>query len=139
MWKIVVHDKFFEICLDKRGHYTISFFDYGESYYHGFLAELLRASEVHEILSNRETGEGRRDLILKTSRIRNGRAVVLELQAAKAFGDMEDKCREALAQIEEKKYEEGLRKKGYQNIAKYSVGFFRGECQVMQDGEKDTE
>ena len=114
---------------------TISFFDYGESYYHGFLAGLLRAAGGYTILSNRESGEGRSDLILKTPRIRNGRAFVLELKTAKTFGGMEDKCREALAQIEEKKYEESLRKEGYQNIVKYGICFFRKECLVMQDAQ----
>ena len=110
---------------------TISFFDYGESYYHGFLAGLLRAAGGYTVLSNRESGEGRSDLILKTPRIRKGRAIILELKAAAAFGEMEEKCQEALAQIEEKQYEKGLRAEGYQDIAKYGVCFFRKECLVM--------
>ncbi len=112
---------------------TISFFDYGESYYHGFLAGLLRTAGGYRIESNRESGEGRTDLILKTPMIRNGRAVILGLKAAKAFGDMEALCKAALAQIEEKKYEEGLRQEGYQDIAKYGICFFRKECLVMQE------
>ncbi len=116
---------------------TISFFDYGESYYHGFLAGLLRAAGGYRVESNRESGEGRTDLVLKTPRIRNGRAVILELKAAKAFGDMETLCEGALSQIEEKKYEESLRKEGYQNIAKYGICFFRKECLAMQAAGKE--
>ena len=109
---------------------TISFFDYGESYYYGFLAGLLRAAGGYEILSNRESGEGRTDLILKEGKFR-GRAAVFELKIAGNFGEMEDKCREALAQIEEKKYEEGLLREGCREVLKYGVCFFKKGCMVM--------
>jgi len=111
---------------------TISFFDYGERYYHGFLAGLLRAAGGYQIESNRESGEGRTDLILKTPRIRNGRAFILELKSAKTFSEMETLCQTALDQIEERKYEEGLQKEGYQNIEKYGICFFRKECLVVR-------
>lgn len=39
---------------------TINYYDYGESYYHGFLAGLFRQNGKYRILSNRETGLGRR-------------------------------------------------------------------------------
>lgn len=109
---------------------TVSYFDYGESYYHGFLAGLLRQSEKYRVLSNREAGLGRADLILRTPRIRGGRAVVLELKAVKRFQDMERGCMEALRQIEEKKYREELMQEGYEDILAYGVCFYRKECLV---------
>ena len=112
---------------------TISFFDYGESYYHGFLTGLLKAAGGYLVLSNRESGEGRTDIVMKTLAIRNGKAVIFELKAAKTFGEMEDRCREALVQIETQKYEEGLRSEGYKDIRKYGVCFFKKECIVMKD------
>ena len=45
---------------------SISYFDYGESYYHGFLTGLLQRNGKYRILSNREAGLGRADIILKT-------------------------------------------------------------------------
>ena len=84
---------------------TISFFDYSESYYHGFLAGLLKAVGNYQIRSNRESGEGRTDIIMQEPKFR-GKAVVMEIKLAKTFSEMEDKCQEALVQIEEKKYEE---------------------------------
>ena len=39
--------------------YTISYFDYHENYYHGFLAGMLREGRIK---SNRESGNGRYDL-----------------------------------------------------------------------------
>ena len=43
---------------------------------------------------------------------------------------MEEKCDEALEQIEAQRYEEALRQEGYQNIIKYGVAFYRKECMV---------
>ncbi len=118
---------------------TISFFDYGESYYHGFLAGLLRAGGNYMIVSNRENGQGRTDLVMKTPRIRNGKAVILELKVADSFNQMEDKCREALTQIEANQYEEGLRREGYRQIVKYGISFFKKECIVMGGPEKEED
>lgn len=111
---------------------TISFFDYGESYYHGFLAGLLKAAGGYEVLSNRESGEGRTDLILKERKFR-GRSAILELKVAGTFDEMESLCQKALKQIEEKKYEERLKNEGYSAVLKYGVCFFRKGCLVMRD------
>ncbi len=110
---------------------TISFFDYGESYYHGFLAGLLRAGGDYMIVSNRESGQGRTDLVMKEPKFR-GKAIIFELKIAHSFDEMEDKCREALAQIEEKKYEEGLRSEGCREVLKYGACFFKKGCIVMR-------
>lgn len=50
---------------------TISFYDYVESFYHGFIAGLLKNMKDYRILSNRESGDGRPDLILRTHKIWN--------------------------------------------------------------------
>lgn len=64
--------------------------------------------------ANRElfSGLGRPNLILKTPRIKNGRAVIFELKTARQFQDMQSGCQEALEQIRQKKYQEGLRQEG---------------------------
>ena len=107
---------------------TISFFDYGESYYHGFLAGLLKAAGGYQVLSNRENGKGRTDIVMKTQAIRKGRAFIIEIKVAKTFGEMEDMCQEALEQIETRQYEEGLRSEGYRDILKYGICFYKKEC-----------
>lgn len=111
---------------------TISFFDYGESYYHGFLAGLLKAAGGYLVLSNRESGQGRTDLVVKTPRIRNGKAFFFEIKVAKEFRELEERCREALTQIETQKYEESLLREGYQDIRKYGICFIKKECRVMK-------
>lgn len=111
---------------------TISFFDYGESYYHGFLAGLLRQNGKYRIRSNRESGLGRADLILRTPRIRRGRAVILELKVVKSYGDLERGCEAALLQIEEQRYREELKQEGYEDILAYGICFYKKECLVRQ-------
>ena len=109
---------------------TISYYDYGESYYHGFLAGLFGGNGNYRVLSNRETGLGRADLVLKTPRIRKGRAIVFELKAVKSLQELEKGCEAALKQIKEKKYQEELRQEGYENILAYGICFYRKECLV---------
>lgn len=110
---------------------TISFFDYAENYYHGFLAGLLKGMGSYEVLSNRESGTGRSDLILKEGIFR-GKGMILELKVAKEIGEMEQKCREALDQIEREDYEQALREEGYLEIRKYGICFFRKGCMVQK-------
>ena len=110
---------------------TISFFDYAENYYHGFLTGLLKTSQKYSVYSNRESGTGRSDIILRTPSVRGG-AVILELKVARDFGKMEAACKEALLQIEEKDYAASLRSDGYSNIKKYGICFYRKECLVMK-------
>ena len=106
---------------------TISFYDYQESYYHGFLTGMLKNIGSYIVLSSRESGNGRPDIILKYPSVR-GKAVIIEIKVSETYRDLEKKCDEALRQIEEQKYDEALRQEGYQNIMKYGVAFYRKEC-----------
>ena len=110
---------------------TISFFDYGESYYHGFLTGLLKAAGGYMVLSNRESGQGRTDLILKEAKFR-GRGIIFELKVAKTFDEMERKCQEALTQIETQKYEEILLREGCRGVLKYGICFLKKGCIAMK-------
>ena len=108
---------------------TISFYDYQESYYYGFLAGMLKNIGNYIVLSNRESGNGRPDIVLKYPSVR-GKAVILEIKVARTYQELESKCDEALRQIDEQKYEEALRQEGYSNILKYGIAFYRKECMV---------
>lgn len=108
---------------------TISFYDYQESYYHGFLAGMLKNIGNYIVQSNRESGNGRPDILVRYPSVR-GKAVIIEIKVSKTYKGLEEKCDEALNQIEEQKYEEALRQEGYQDILKYGVAFYRKECLV---------
>ncbi len=111
---------------------TISYFDYAESYYHGFLTGLLKNSGRYSILSNRESGTGRPDIILKEKKFM-GRAIIIELKAAKTFAEMEAKCAEALAQIDSQNYAEPLIADGYRPILKYGIALYKKGCIVKTE------
>ena len=109
---------------------TISYFDYKESYYHGFMVGLCSGMEGYQVQSNRESGLGRADLILREKKFM-GRAMILELKVAERFAEMEERCREALAQIEQQNYEAELVADGYSPILKYGVCFFKKGCKML--------
>ncbi len=110
---------------------TISYFDYAESYYHGFMAGLLKNAGRYAVYSNRESGNGRPDIVMTESKFR-GRAMILELKISDTIKAMEKKCEEALTQIEEQKYAVPLEDDGYQPILKYAICFFKKGCMVKK-------
>ena len=110
---------------------TISFYDYQESYYHGFLAGMLKNIGNYIVQSNRESGNGRPDILVRYPSVR-GKAIIIEIKVAKTYQRLEEKCDEALRQIEAQKYEEALRQEGYRDILKYGVAFYRKECMVKK-------
>ena len=110
---------------------TISFYDYAENYYHGFLAGLLKNMRKYRVISNRESGTGRPDIILKTPSVR-GRAIVFELKAADRYTNLERFCDKALEQIKNNHYQASLEEEGYSMIDSYGISFYRKECMVKR-------
>ena len=98
-----------------------------ENFYHGMLLGLLRSQGSWLVKSNAETGEGYSDISIQTpDRV----GMVIELKYADD-GNLEAACREALRQIEEKKYAEGLKRRGMKKIIKYGIAFCEKECMVV--------
>lgn len=98
-----------------------------ENFYHGMVFGLLRSQGNWLIQSNAETGEGYSDISVCTQE-RIG--IVIELKYADD-GNLEAACVEALKQIEDRKYAEGLKRQGMRKIIKYGMAFCRKECMVM--------
>ena len=111
--------------------HTISYYDYAENFYHGFMAGLLVNIGGYLVRSNRESGNGRPDIVMTESKFR-GRAMILELKISDTIKDMEKKCEEALTQMEEQKYERSLEEDCYQPILKYAICFFKKRCMVKK-------
>lgn len=61
---------------------TISFYDYQESYYHGFLAGMLKNIGNYIVQSNRESGNGRPDILVRYPSVR-GKAVIIEIKVSR--------------------------------------------------------
>ena len=98
-----------------------------ENFYHGMLLGLLQSQESWIVRSNAETGIGYSDISVATP---DRLGMVIELKYAED-GNLEAACAKALAQIEEKKYAEGLRRRGMKTILKYGIAFWEKECQVV--------
>ncbi len=111
--------------------HTISYYDYAENFYHGFMAGLLVNIGGYLVRSNRESGNGRPDIVMTESKFR-GRAMILELKISDTIQGMEKKCEEALTQMEEQKYESSLEEDCYQPILKYAICFFKKRCMVKK-------
>ncbi len=108
---------------------TISFYDSAENFYHGFLTGILSQSEDYLVKSNRESGNGRSDIIVKSPSLR-GRSFILELKASDSIDDLERDAKKALQQIYDKKYMGELRTEGYRKIDCYGISFFRKDCEI---------
>ncbi|SFV53506.1 Conserved protein, with a weak D-galactarate dehydratase/altronate hydrolase domain [hydrothermal vent metagenome] len=108
---------------------TLSFYDVNkkneEAVYHAFLLGILISLTDYEVISNRETGLGRVDIILLHKEDKNRLAIIMELKTINEFEqETKEKALEnALKQIEEKKYETDVKKRGYGNILKMGVVF----------------
>lgn len=108
----------------------ISFYDNKEAFYHGFLMGLFSGMKDFYASSNRESGDGRYDICLKSLDV-NQPVMILELKVANSYQDMETQCQQALHQIETRHYEEGLIQDGYQQVMLYGIAFYKKNCRVM--------
>lgn len=98
-----------------------------ENFYHGILLGLLSHREEWRISSNTESGIGYSDILAEIFENRTG--IVIEVKYAEN-GNLEASCKEALEQIEEKKYEVKLRDDGMRKILKYGIACYKKECRV---------
>ena len=115
---------------------TFSYFDVGrkpseeepERFYHGFVLGLLvELASRYSIISNRESGFGRYDVILEPKNPKEDDAIILEFKVFDATEEksLEETVKKALEQIEEKQYEASLLEKGIskEKIRKYGFAF----------------
>ena len=121
-------DAFSEIISDYLME-SISFYDFAENYYHGFLTGLLQGFPGYAILSNRESGTDRPDILLKSPSLRKP-AVIMELKLARSINDMKAACDRALEQIETRNYQASLYEEGYRGFIAYGISFYKKECLV---------
>lgn len=107
---------------------SISYFDNQESFYHGFLVGLLND---YEVVSNRESGNGRFDVCVLPENIL-GTVVLIECIHSISEDDLIDDAKEGARQIVEKKYLEEHRFKKYENTVGYGISFYKKQCYVVK-------
>lgn len=107
---------------------SISYFDNQESFYHGFLVGLLND---YEVVSNRESGNGRFDVCVLPENIL-GTIVLIECKHSISEDDLIDDAKEGARQIVEQKYLEEHKFKKYENVIGYGISFYKKQCYVVK-------
>lgn len=115
--------------LNSQLFHTISFYDSAENFYYGFLTGILSQSENYLVKSNRESGNGRSDIMVKSPSLR-GRSFIVEVKVSDSVDELENDAEKALKQIYDKRYMDELRAEGYRKIDCYGISFFRKDCEV---------
>ena len=103
---------------------TISYHDYKEDFYHAVLTGIFVGSG-YAVTSNRESGRGRADIIVKDQR--NSRSAIIEVKHASASAELSPLAEAALQQIEEKEYDAPLRD-NYETVIHWGMAFFEKRC-----------
>ena len=101
-----------------------------ERAYHLYLLGLLSAFEnisSHFPLSNRESGNGRYDILVE----RPGASIIFELKACETSEGLDKKAEEALAQIDVKRY--GAAIAPGKKLVKVGIAFCKKQCKVRVD------
>lgn len=110
---------------------AISYMDSLEAFYHGVMVGILSGmfKKDYRVISNRESGRGRADILLLPTDIEKV-GIVMELKVAKIPQDMEEKCQEAIDQIERNNYADEVREHGCSKIYEYGFAFYRKNCKI---------
>ena len=98
-----------------------------ENFYHGILLGILGFKDGWFVKSNRESGEGYSDILVKIEDEDIG--LIIEVKYAQR-GELDTACEKALAQIDGKGYISELREEGYYTVYKYGIACFRKRCRV---------
>ena len=107
---------------------TLSYYDTSgrdpEKVYQAFLLGMLVSSGAYEVSSNRESGLGRYDILMRPRNIQK-RGIIMELKLYDPMFDksVDDVLASALGQIEEKQYAATLHAAGVTDILKMAITF----------------
>ena len=110
----------------------ISYMDTKEAFYHGFLMGILGNMRDYLVKSNREGGNGRSDIVVRSLDV-SCPPMVLELKVSETHRGMEEACDRALAQIREKGYDSCLPEEGYTEVWNYGISFYRKQCRIKSE------
>ena len=114
---------------------SVSSFDTAkESFYHGLMLGLCALLGGMFISSNKESGEGRYDIMLRPKN-KNLPGIIIELKAAKncKVEKLKELSEAALKQISEKKYDTDMKAEGIKTIYKYGVAFSGKHVEIAVD------
>ena len=104
-----------------------------ENFYHGLLLGILGFKENWSVMSNRESGDGFGDILIRIEDEDVG--IVIEVKYADD-GNLQGECEKALQQIIDIRYTESLEQEGIHTIIKYGIACYRKKCKVLMRIDK---
>ena len=104
-----------------------------ENFYHGLLLGILGFKENLSVMSNRESGDGFGDILIRIEDEDVG--IVIEVKYADD-GNLQGECEKALQQIIDIRYTEALEQEGIHTIIKYGIACYRKKCKVLMRIDK---
>ena len=99
--------------------------------YHNLLVGILTGNADWLVKSNVEAGEGFADIIVETEDPNAG--IIVELKYTKNYDEMEQACRAALDQINDRRYQEYLLNDNRKDIRLYGIAFCKKRCKAMTE------
>ena len=100
-----------------------------EIFYHGILIGILKNYSGWAVKSNRESGDGYADILLKPKNPDVG--IVIELKYAHSMNELDKGCERAMEQIKNHRYDTELREDGRNDILAYGIAFCKKRCKVV--------
>lgn len=100
-----------------------------EIFYHDILLGILKNYPGWVVKSNRESGDGFADILLKPKNPDAG--IIVELKDVRSLHDLDQACERALEQIKDRRYDTELREDGRNDIFAYEIAFCRKRCKVV--------
>ncbi|BBM57323.1 hypothetical protein JMUB4039_1302 [Leptotrichia trevisanii] len=129
----------FEEILNEMFLVSMSYYDTSKTekpYHTLILGMMLYLDSEYTVLSNNETGYGRNDLALEPIN-KNNIGYIFEFKVAKTGEELEIKVKEALNQIEHKKYPVMLKEKGVKEIVYMGMAFYgkkvKVKCKIVKN------
>ena len=122
----------FEEILNEIFLVSMSYYDTSKTekpYHTLILGMMLYLDSEYTVLSNNETGYGRNDLALEPINKRN-LGYIFEFKLAKTEEELEERSKEALNQIEIKKYPVLLKERGVKEIVYMGMAFYGKKVKV---------
>lgn len=104
-----------------------------ENFYHGMLLGILGFKENWSVMSNRESGDGFSDILIRIEDEDVG--IVIEVKYAED-GKLEEECEKALRQVVDLRYAEEIEQEGIHTILKYGIACYKKKCKVVMRAEE---
>ena len=100
-----------------------------ENFYHGILIGILKNYSGWAVKSNKESGDGFADILLKPKNPDTG--IVIELKYARSMNELDKAYERALEQIKNRHYDGEFREDNRNDIYAYGIAFYKKRCKVV--------